>query len=106
MSSEYKSKDEFGLGGQVENQYKSKDDFDLGGQVDQRQSVISVDADIMDDAVNGENREHGESLWAAVKSHPWACFWAFTMCFTIVSLSQCTWLQSSCLELWSRRSQM
>jgi SP family general alpha glucoside:H+ symporter-like MFS transporter len=40
----------------------------------------------MNDALNGENREHEMGVWAAVKKHPWACFWAFTMCFTIVSL--------------------
>jgi len=38
------------------------------------------------DAYDGENREHAQGTWEAFKSHPWACFWAFLMCFTIVSL--------------------
>jgi SP family general alpha glucoside:H+ symporter-like MFS transporter len=40
----------------------------------------------MNDAIQGENDEHAMGMWAAVKTHPWACLWAFTMCFTIVSL--------------------
>ena len=39
----------------------------------------------MSSAYDGENYEHSQGLWAAVKSHPMAAFWAFTMCFTIVS---------------------
>nr|GAT49218.1 maltose permease [Mycena chlorophos] len=39
---------------------------------------------LMSDAYEGENVEHGETLWQAAKSHPWACLWAFAMCFTIV----------------------
>lgn len=46
---------------------------------------IVVDASIMNDAVDGENREHAMSIWAAAKKHPWACLYAFIMCFTIVS---------------------
>ncbi len=49
-------------------------------------SGIVINPDLMNDAVDGENREHQEGLWASVKSHPWACLWAFIMCFTIVSL--------------------
>jgi SP family general alpha glucoside:H+ symporter-like MFS transporter len=41
--------------------------------------------ELMNDAFDGENREHEMTLWQAAKAHPWACFWAFTMCFTIVS---------------------
>jgi SP family general alpha glucoside:H+ symporter-like MFS transporter len=37
------------------------------------------------DAYDGENREHAQTTWGAFKSHPWAAFWAFIMCFTIVS---------------------
>lgn len=43
--------------------------------------------DLMNEAFEGENREHDESIWAAVKSHPMACLWAFIMCFTIVGLT-------------------
>ncbi|KAJ7059177.1 maltose permease [Mycena amicta] len=39
---------------------------------------------LMNDAFSGENHEHAETLWQAAKSHPWACLWAFIMCFTIV----------------------
>ncbi|KXH26311.1 hypothetical protein CSIM01_03689 [Colletotrichum simmondsii] len=42
------------------------------------------DADLMNDAFDGENEEHNQGLWQAVKTHPKACFWAFIMCFTIV----------------------
>ncbi|CAG7950314.1 unnamed protein product [Penicillium nalgiovense] len=48
------------------------------------QSEVLVNTDLMNDAFDGENREHEMSTWAAIKSHPWACLWAFTMCFTIV----------------------
>lgn len=50
------------------------------------QSEVLVKSDLMTDAFDGENREHEMTTWAAMKSHPWACLWAFTMCFTIVSL--------------------
>ncbi|KAJ5692336.1 hypothetical protein N7462_001759 [Penicillium macrosclerotiorum] len=39
---------------------------------------------LMHDAFDGENREHAESTWRAARKHPWACLWAFIMCFTIV----------------------
>ena len=42
-------------------------------------------ADVMHDAFDGENREHEMGFAEAVKTYPWACFWAFIMCFTIVS---------------------
>ncbi|KAJ5145686.1 uncharacterized protein N7515_000250 [Penicillium bovifimosum] len=47
-------------------------------------SEVLVDSDLMNDAFDGENREHEMSTWEAAKKHPWACLWAFTMCFTIV----------------------
>ncbi|KAJ5794490.1 hypothetical protein N7457_001089 [Penicillium paradoxum] len=47
-------------------------------------SEVLVNQDLMNDAFDGENREHEMGTWQAVKSHPWACLWAFTMCFTIV----------------------
>ncbi len=48
-------------------------------------SELLVDSALMSSAYDGENYEHSQGLWAAVKSHPKAAFWAFTMCFTIVS---------------------
>jgi hypothetical protein len=51
---------------------------------------ILLDADLMNDAIYGENTEHEMSLWQSAKSHPMACLWAFIMCFTIVSTPQ-TW---------------
>ena len=48
-------------------------------------STVLVDSDLMTSAFDGENAEHEETVWQAVKSHPTACFWAFIMCFTIVS---------------------
>lgn len=44
-------------------------------------------SDLMGDAFDGENREHEMGVWEAAKSHPWACLWAFVMCFTIVCFS-------------------
>lgn len=51
-------------------------------------SEVLVDNDAMNSAIEGENREHQMGVWEAAKTYPWACFWAFTMCFTIVSLRQ------------------
>ncbi|KFY35428.1 hypothetical protein V494_05927 [Pseudogymnoascus sp. VKM F-4513 (FW-928)] len=47
-------------------------------------SDILINQQLMSDAVDGENREHEMTMLAAVKQYPWACFWAFVMCFTIV----------------------
>ncbi|KAK2740267.1 maltose permease [Colletotrichum kahawae] len=52
--------------------------------VDVANSKVLADSDLMNDAFDGENQEHQQGLWEAVKSHPKACFWAFIMCFTIV----------------------
>lgn len=52
-------------------------------------SEVLVNRDLMNDAYDGENREHQMRTWEAVKTHPWACLWAFIMCFTIVSFSDC-----------------
>ncbi|RHZ53853.1 hypothetical protein CDV55_101968 [Aspergillus turcosus] len=51
---------------------------------DVKHDEILVNPDLMNEAVDGENREHKMGMLAAVRSHPWACFWAFIMCFTIV----------------------
>lgn len=48
-------------------------------------SDVLVDAHLMQEAFDGENREHEMGLWEAVKTHPMACLWAFIFCFTIVS---------------------
>ncbi|KFY79454.1 hypothetical protein V499_01583 [Pseudogymnoascus sp. VKM F-103] len=47
-------------------------------------SDVLINQQLMDDAVDGENREHEMSMLAAVKQYPWACFWGSVMCFTIV----------------------
>lgn len=67
-------------------------------QVEIGHSGVVINPDLMNDAVDGENREHEEGLWAAVKSHPWACLWAFIMCFTIVSPTQ--YLRYWCSTPW------
>ena len=51
------------------------------------QSEVLVDANLMSNAYDAENREHEMGVWEAVKTHPMACFWAFIFCFTIVSPS-------------------
>lgn len=53
--------------------------------VDAATSKVLADSDLMNDAFTGEAKEHEQGLWEAVKTHPKACFWAFIMCFTIVS---------------------
>jgi SP family general alpha glucoside:H+ symporter-like MFS transporter len=63
---------------------KSKEE--VGQHVDTLYPEVLVNQDLFGDAVDGENREHDMSMWAAAKSHPKACIWAFIMCFTIVSL--------------------
>lgn len=42
------------------------------------------DKETLSHAYEAENREHDMGLWEAFKTYPWACFWAFLMCFTIV----------------------
>ena len=48
-------------------------------------SEVLVNPDFMNDAFQGENREHEMGLWEAAKNYPMACMWAFIMAFTIVS---------------------
>lgn len=48
-------------------------------------SELLVDANVLSHAYDAENAEHEMTAWQAVKAHPMACFWAFLMCFTIVS---------------------
>lgn len=49
-------------------------------------SEVLGNSDLLNDAYAGEDFEHGQGMWAAVKAHPMACIWAFVFCFTIVSL--------------------
>lgn len=51
------------------------------------QTETLKNTDLMNDAFDGETREHEMGVWESVKAHPWACLWAFIMCFTIVSRS-------------------
>ncbi|KOS37578.1 hypothetical protein ACN38_g11629 [Penicillium nordicum] len=62
----------------------NKSDEAHGEKAAVEQSEVLVKSDLMNDAFDGENREHEMTTWEAIKSHPWACLWAFTMCFTIV----------------------
>jgi hypothetical protein len=45
---------------------------------------VSGDEGTLSHAYEAENREHEMGLWEAFQTYPWACFWAFLMCFTIV----------------------
>ncbi|EEA20035.1 hypothetical protein TMatcc_000009 [Talaromyces marneffei ATCC 18224] len=58
-------------------------------------SEVFANGDLLTDAFDGENREHEMGVWEAAKSHPWACLWAFTMCFTIVMESFDMFLNSN-----------
>jgi SP family general alpha glucoside:H+ symporter-like MFS transporter len=60
------------------------DDFVDKVVSDVENSEVLAKQDLMGDAFDGENREHEMGVWAAAKKYPWACFWAFLMCFTIV----------------------
>ncbi|KAJ5928322.1 hypothetical protein N7466_007278 [Penicillium verhagenii] len=53
-------------------------------QIDVLHAEVLGNADLLKDAFEAENREHEMGVWENVKAHPWACLWAFTMCFTIV----------------------
>lgn len=68
---------------------EKQDDFAVEGKADVDHSEVLKNSDLMNDAFDGENREHELGVWEATKKHPWACFWAFIMCFTIVSTSNC-----------------
>ncbi|KAK2071665.1 hypothetical protein P8C59_006071 [Phyllachora maydis] len=67
--------------------------------IDGDRSKVLANTDLMDAAVDGENREHAMTLWAAAKTHPWACLWAFTFCFTIVMESFDMFLSSNFVAL-------
>ncbi|KAH8128184.1 hypothetical protein ACSS6W_011013 [Trichoderma asperelloides] len=64
---------------------EKQDDLHVGAaHVDVPNSQVLGNKDLISDAIDGENQEHDMGVWEAVKTHPWACLWAFTMCFTIV----------------------
>ncbi|OKL56087.1 hypothetical protein UA08_08784 [Talaromyces atroroseus] len=63
---------------------ETKEEFHKEDETDVQHSEVLANADLMNDAFEGENEEHAQGTWAAVRSHPWAFFWAFTLCFTIV----------------------
>lgn len=54
---------------------------------------------LLQDAFAGENHEHEMGAWEAAKTHPWACFWAFLMCFTIVMESFDMFLNTNFIAL-------
>ncbi|KAJ5247414.1 hypothetical protein N7468_002397, partial [Penicillium chermesinum] len=56
----------------------------LGEKTEIQQNETLKNEDLMNDAFAGEIREHEMGTWESVKTHPWACLWAFIMCFTIV----------------------
>jgi hypothetical protein len=63
-------------------------------------SEVLANQDLMNNAFDGENQEHAMGPWEAAKTHPMACFWAFFMCFTIVShgirgASSCLWRRNA-----------
>lgn len=65
---------------------KEKDEGNVEVQHSEvKEAEVLGNQDRMNDAFDGEDQEHQEGVWAGVKNHPWACFWAFVMCFTIVS---------------------
>lgn len=69
----HKEVEDFGSNGEKDVGFHKTDDF--------------VDPNILNDAYQGENREHEMGSWEAAKKHPMACLWAFIFCFTIVSSS-------------------
>lgn len=51
-------------------------------------SEVLVDHNLMNDAYQGENREHEMGVLESLKAHPMACLWAFIFCFTIVRVNK------------------
>lgn len=68
-----------------ESPISSKEMGEKQAAVGHDELVSSSDPSLMNEAFDGEHIEHQTTAWEAVKQHPWACFWAFIMCFTIVS---------------------
>ncbi|PWY81504.1 maltose permease [Aspergillus sclerotioniger CBS 115572] len=61
-----------------------KEEFHGDEKADIQHSEVLANPDLLHEAFDGENREHELGVWEAAKKHPWACLWAFIMCFTIV----------------------
>lgn len=66
-----------------------KEAFHGDEKADIQHAEVLANPDLLHEAFDGENREHELGVWEAAKKHPWACLWAFIMCFTIVSRSLC-----------------
>ena len=71
------------------------------GHVEVSQSEVLGNLDLMNDAIEGENREHKMGTWAAVKAYPMAFLWAFIMCFTIVSAQKIEVMMLIAVRSWS-----
>ena len=88
----------------TKNSNDSLHNEEFGGKKTTLHDEVLVNPELMSDAFMAENREHEMGLWVsyvmawmymvdvmltfsqqAMKAHPTACFWAFMMCFTIVS---------------------
>lgn len=79
-----------------------KDEVERGTHVDILSTDVKVidNVELLNDAFEGENAEHGEGLWASAMKHPMACIWAFMMCFTIVSLHLTTiWTKADAFKI-------
>ena len=50
---------------------------------DTLRSETVLNKDVMNEALRGEDLEHNQTVWQAVKSHKMACFWSTVMCFTM-----------------------
>ncbi|GLA60123.1 hypothetical protein AtubIFM54640_011554 [Aspergillus tubingensis] len=68
----------------AESVAEQRDEKPQTEKVDIHQSEVLDNPDLMHEAFDGENYEHQMGVWEAAKQYPWACFWAFLMCFTIV----------------------
>lgn len=56
---------------------------DIKGNAIEHSEVLDQ-KELLQDAYQGEDHEHQQTLWSSAKEHPMACMWAFIMCFTIV----------------------
>lgn len=72
------TKTEGEVGFKTENQVRVDHDEKLA------HNEVLTNKDLMNEAIEGENKEHEMGVWAAAKTHPLACMWAFIFCFTIV----------------------
>jgi hypothetical protein len=77
---------------------RTTEHVDVPGLKEKDNGDILANPDVMHEAFDGEAREHEMGLWEAVKSYPTACFWAFVMCFTIVSCPAFSPLIAKCVR--------